>query len=187
MTTNAFLQIWQRMLDAINAQTDAALAQFLAITPAGVSSVKKKQKIPASWFDKICQETGISREWLIGSAEEAEQVRSRQVKPDKAKNLGMTRTRQPTQPGHFPSSPPQGQPGKEAYGSKPPCKRGSANLAATISQAIDLLESKSEYADALAHIIHTLHRAMLTEQQIAAFSTEMMDAFAAFQKQHKQS
>ena len=160
MTTTSFQQTWQRMLGAINAQTDSALAQFLAITPAGVSSVKKKQKIPLSWFDKICQETGVSKSWLVGS-EAGRQTAS--------------------------ASLPCSQPGREHSSRSAPKSSAkpqprSFNVAEIISQAIAILESQTDYAQSLEHIIHTLHRAMLTEKQMTAFSSEMMEAFAAFQK-----
>jgi len=161
MTTTSFQQTWQRMLGAINAQTDSALAQFLAITPAGVSSVKKKQKIPGSWFDKICQETGVSRAWLIGS----------------------DRTEQATA---SPSPSPRPRQERQVHANlNPSPKPRTFNVAEIISQAIEILESKSEYADSLENIINALHKAMLTEKQMAAFSSEMMEAFSAFQKKQK--
>jgi hypothetical protein len=161
MTNTSFHQIWQRMLGAINAQTDSALAQFLSITPAGVSSVKKKKKIPNSWFDKICQETGVSRSWLTGSENGGQPVSAFTSPPDS--------------PARERSEP------RLTRKSTPPPSR-SFNVAEIISQAIEILESKTEYAESLENIIHTLHRAMLTEKQMAAFSSEMMEAFAAFQK-----
>jgi hypothetical protein len=163
MTNTSFAQTWQRMLGAINAQTDSALAQFLSITPAGVSSVKKKQKIPNSWFDKICQETGVARSWLVGSEREGQPVSA------------------PSSP---PSSPVREGSARPTRKSPPPSR--SFNVAEIISQAIEILESKTEYAESLENIIHTLHRATLTEKQMAAFSSEMMEAFVAFRKRQDQ-
>jgi len=158
MTTTSFHQTWQRMLGAINAQTDSALAQFLAITPAGVSSVKKKQKIPASWFDKICAETGVSRSWLMGTDHPVQ----KEPLPSSGERPARERTRR-SQP-------------------KPAPKARTFDVAAIISQAIEILESKTEYADSLENIINALHRAMLTEKQMDSLSSEMMETFAAFQK-----
>lgn len=161
MTNSSFHQTWQRILGAINAPTDSALAQFLGITPAGVSSVKKKQKIPASWFDKICAETGVSRSWLMG-------------------------TEQPLQPGPLPSlkqPSSEERPGRSQR--KPAPRTRSFDVAAIISQAIEILESKTEYAESLENIIHALHRAMLTEKQMDSLSSEMLETFAAFQKRQK--
>lgn len=160
MTTTSFHQTWQRMLGAINAQTDSALAQFLSITPAGVSSVKKKQKIPSSWFDKICQETGVSKSWLVGSETGGQTAATSSAS---------------SHPVQKPSSRP-------APKSSPNPQPRAFNVAEIISQAIAILESETDYAQSLENIIHTLHRAMLTEKQMAAFSSEMMEAFAAFQK-----
>ncbi|GAU09230.1 helix-turn-helix domain-containing protein [Desulfoplanes formicivorans] len=159
MTNTSFYQTWQRMLGAINAQTDSALAKFLAITPAGVSSVKKKQKIPESWFEKICRETGVSRAWLVGSEP----------------------VQQADDP--LPSPPSRTSGGRAARIPRHPApKPRSFDVAAIISQAIEILESQTEYAESLENIINALHRAMLTEKQMDSLSSEMLETFAAFQK-----
>ncbi|WP_462324104.1 helix-turn-helix domain-containing protein [Desulfoplanes sp.] len=159
----SFDQTWQRMLGAINAQTDSALAHFLSITPAGVSSVKKKQKIPSSWFDKISLETGISRSWLVGDS--------------------ATASSSPA--GHSPSPHASSTPSSRPQQTRNVVPTGTINVAEVISKAIEILGSKTDYAETLVTNVNALHKAMLAEKQIAAFNTEMMEAFAAFQKKHQ--
>ena len=157
-----FQQTWQRMLSSINAKNDSSLAKFLAISPAGVSSAKSKQKIPQAWFDKICQETGISPSWLMG-----DQPIEKQASLDLKSPAPLSNKNVPKCP----------VPASSRQAASP-----EFNVAEIISQAIEVLESKTEFSQALVASIRAFHKAMHTEKQITDFNAEMMEAFALFQK-----
>lgn len=159
---SAFQQTWQRMLSAINARNDSSLAKFLSISPAGVSSAKSKQKIPQAWFDKISQETGISPSWLMGDQGFEKQAALDLEIPTPVSHKKKSSRATPT---------PPTLPDPLDF-----------NVAEIISQAIEVLESKTDFSQALVTSIRAFHKAMQTEKQITDFNAEMMEAFALFQK-----
>jgi len=166
LSPSPFQQTWQRMLSAINARNDSSLAKFLSISPAGVSSAKSKQKIPQAWFDKICQETGISPSWLMGDQPFERQAALDLEIPPPASHRKISPRPVPTAP-TLPDPP-------------------DFNVAEIISQAIEVLESKTDFSQALVASIRAFHKAMQTEKQMTDFNAEMMEAFALFQKKQRQ-
>ena len=168
-----FQQTWQRMLTALNVRNDSSLAKFLAISPAGVSSAKSKQKIPRGWFEKICRETGISYAWLTGE-EPVEKPVSLHIETPPTPLPPMEPLR---------TSPPPPSTGKQEHVSQRKNNPEKFNVAEIISQAIEVLESDTVFSNALVTSIKAFHKALDAEKQISNFNSDMLEAFSAFQKQ----
>lgn len=58
-----------RLKRAAGVGTDTALAARLGITQGGISSAKKRGRLPYKWFVKISGECGVSVEWLLSGRE----------------------------------------------------------------------------------------------------------------------
>lgn len=60
-----------RLKRAVGVSTDTALAKWLGITQGGISSAKKRGRLPNRWFVKISKECGVPLDWLISGREGA--------------------------------------------------------------------------------------------------------------------
>ena len=54
----------QRMMEAVGAKNDSALAQALGITPQALYGAKKKGAIPPAWVMNIAEKNAVSLDWL---------------------------------------------------------------------------------------------------------------------------
>ena len=53
-----------RLRETVGARTDTALASALGITQGGISSAKRRGKVPDRWFVKTAGAFGVNLEWL---------------------------------------------------------------------------------------------------------------------------
>lgn len=58
-------EIILRLMGAVGATNQKALADKLDVHPAGITEAKRKKKIPSDWIVKISLETGYMPEWLL--------------------------------------------------------------------------------------------------------------------------
>jgi len=61
----SFESQYSRLLSASGAKSDTELARVLGISQGGVSSAKKRLKIPAEWVKQIALKTGADTNWLF--------------------------------------------------------------------------------------------------------------------------
>jgi hypothetical protein len=54
-----------RLCQAANVSTYAALAEILSVSPQSVSDAKRKGRVPNAWVIKISYNYGVSLDWLL--------------------------------------------------------------------------------------------------------------------------
>ena len=64
-TVNRHREQFNRLLEAINGKTTVDLADALGVRPQSVAGAIKRKSIPPSWFVTICDQYGVSSDWLI--------------------------------------------------------------------------------------------------------------------------
>jgi phage repressor protein C with HTH and peptisase S24 domain len=57
--------IFVRLLSAIGAKKDSALAEALEVTPQSVSDARVKKKVPPLWAIKIAEKYQVSLDWIM--------------------------------------------------------------------------------------------------------------------------
>ena len=61
----SFSQTLARLLQALDAASDAELARALGITPQSVSGARKRGEVPPAWIQACAAQTGVNAHWLF--------------------------------------------------------------------------------------------------------------------------
>ncbi|MDR2056110.1 MAG: helix-turn-helix domain-containing protein [Desulfovibrio sp.] len=62
---NIFEDTITRLSVAAGAKNEADLAREIGVFPQAVTSARKRNRVPASWFAKIAEKSGTRLEWLM--------------------------------------------------------------------------------------------------------------------------
>lgn len=56
---------WARIMLAVNAKSDSALARELGILPQSVTAARKREQIPGAWIETVAEKKQVSADWLL--------------------------------------------------------------------------------------------------------------------------
>lgn len=182
-SANNFEETMLRFQDAVGSTKYSDLAAVLGISAQSVHGVKKRKRIPDSWYLILADKSGVSIDWLRTG--DGEMRRSLKFKPAALPNQDIDPT---VGSGGFVDLVAGSSAGQER-------KAGSANnesdfglgdvenfdIGEVLAQTIDILNSKTVYTTAIVSNIKAFHKAITTEKKIDDMQNRLDQTLSDFQ------
>jgi len=137
--------IIKRLKEAAKVTTDTALAEKLEIGKGNVYIARQKNHIPPGWFFKISEKTGYSSDYLK-KGKEPKKLKE-YIKKEDQKKHPIVKAQNAT------------------YSKNGGYRPGEIKVSIEIKKAIDILESKTVYSNALMANIEAFYNALEVEKK----------------------
>jgi hypothetical protein len=178
-SANYFEEAMLRFQDAIGSSKYSDLAAALEISPQSVHGVKKRKRIPDSWYLIIADKFGVSIDWLRTGEGEMRRGESLKFKTAKLPNEDMDAACGSA--GFVQAASSGGGVERQATGGPYNNERRGMSIADMLAKTAKVLESDTVYRDALYSNIEAFHHGVTMDERISRMEAQMTSTMNSVQ------